>query len=428
MRIAIATSSLPPSAGIGGVVDELAKCFSKSGNQVLVFNNSENPVQPESYPYRVENVIVPADLENEFLVICELYNRLLDFNPDVVLINDSIYFSSLLPALPTEWIRLSVIHGNFMTWISRLFAPTHIIKTIISAGIYNYQYLDRIIVLNESMKKYLDRKHNLPQEQVKVIYNGFDPKYFPHNSIRNFGQDEDVIIMFGGGTNSYKGYRVFFRSLKLLYKMKPGKWRVIWAGGPPKPPKWLSANKKLAQVIDWRGRLNREDMIKSLEKSHILVMPSYSEGAPMLLSEGLALGVIPIVSDCPSSMREQIKQAQVGEIVKTGNSVSLANAISKTIDRKDEFPEMSKKVIDYFNDHLAITKIGDQFMELMSKRRTGFEPQLSDFPPKGIKPYHRRNYKHSKWDLRELYCRFKRINGILPHSLKKYILNNQVVD
>ena len=81
-------------------------------------------------------------------------------------------------------------------------------------------------------------------------------------------------------------------------------------------------------VIEWLG--HREDIPMLLAQSHIVCLPSYREGLPKSLLEGLATGRPIVATDVPGC-RETVHNGLNGYLVPAKDALALANALEKLI-------------------------------------------------------------------------------------------------
>ncbi|NCC85775.1 MAG: glycosyltransferase family 1 protein [Clostridia bacterium] len=81
-------------------------------------------------------------------------------------------------------------------------------------------------------------------------------------------------------------------------------------------------------VVEWLG--HRNDIPKLLGQSHIVCLPSYREGLPKSLLEGLAAGRPLVTTDVPGC-REAVQDGANGFLVPAKDARSLADALEKLI-------------------------------------------------------------------------------------------------
>lgn len=412
MKIAIASSSLPPGLGISSYVDEIGKWFQNHGIEITVFVTDIREVNPRNYEYPVHVTKIPISQKDEYPSIKEFYDAMLDFMPDALLINDCIYASNILPSLPSTCIRASVVHGY------RLGFGLNGHRLLTTAAIHNHYWLDWVVAINRHMQDGLITRYGIPSEKVKLLYNGMEPlKYSNLSASRRFDETEKTIL-FAGGSNFTKGWDILLKAAKILMHSHSSKWKLIWVGGEGAPPKVLKKSGMLGDNIEWKGKLTRSSLIELLGCTHILAMPSRAEACPMLLLEGLSRGAVPVVSDCPSAMMEIVNDSKCGIVTEVGNAKELAKGLSKLLSQPKTIYDMSTRAQEFFMKNLHIDFTGNKLLDLLTKRRTNFSPQKIAFPFGKIYPFHRRPYKYSKWNPFGFHERWKFIFGILPPPLK----------
>ncbi len=413
MKIAIASSSLPPGFGISVYVDEISNCLIKKGHEVMVFLTDNNDLNSEVYEYTVYHTKIPNSSRNdEYRLLRHFYKAVIEFGPDAILISDCIYAANILPCLPPECVRASVVHG----YRPGFGFDEH--RLITSAAIHNYDYLDWIIGTSNHMCLGLNENYGIKSEMIKLVYNGIKSPQGYHYETNHHVDDFKKVILFAGGSNPTKGCDVFLKAIKILAKSSYADWKVIWIGGTESPPKILKKSGLLNKTIDWKGTLPLTSLREILSYTHILAMPSRYEACPMLLIDGLSMGAVPVVSDCPSAMMEIVNDSQCGLVSKVGNSEDLANSISFLLSRPKTVTEMSIRGKEYFNKNLAIEHTCNHLLSLLTTRRDDFWPRPALFPSGKLYPHHRKKYRYSKFHPFGVYERIKLSFGILPSPLK----------
>lgn len=127
---------------------------------------------------------------------------------------------------------------------------------------------------------------------------------------------------------------------------------------------------------------------KVFSNSHVLVLPSFFEGQPLVILEGMSFG-IPIVSSCVGAIPDTVKDGRNGFLIPPGDAIALANKLEDLIcdanlrDRMGqtnykEFP--SQYSMDWFlrnhEDWLASCRDGS-----VAVRMCNSKPDLVDKTP-----------------------------------------------
>lgn len=81
--------------------------------------------------------------------------------------------------------------------------------------------------------------------------------------------------------------------------------------------------------VELTGLVTRREAERHIRNAHCLLLPSRGEGCPMTLIEGMRSGTIPLVSDCPSAMREIVKHGVSGFVSPQNSARSFFENIVK---------------------------------------------------------------------------------------------------
>jgi glycosyltransferase involved in cell wall biosynthesis len=409
MKIAIASSSLPPGLGISTYVDELSKYFKKQGYEIKVFVTDSRDYSLETFEYPVHFTNIPISKNDEFGTLKEFFNTIIDFNPDALLINDCIYASNILPFLDPKCVRISIVHG----YREKFGLDGH--RMLTKVAIQNFEYLNWIVGTNKSICLGINKNYGINSKIIKCIYNGIEPFTISVNK-NNLKKDNSFkTIVFAGGLNPTKGYDVFLKALKILVKEKINNWKVIWIGGKKLPPKKLINSGLLGKFIIWKGTIPLSDLREILSTSHILSMPSRAEACPMLLIDALSFGIVPVVSDCPSAMREIVNEADCGLVSEVGNHKSLAECMIRLLSDPQKITKMSFNAKNYFDNNLNVSHVGEKLLSLINSKENHFKFPKKTFPDGKMYMYTRRKYYYSKWNPLGIIERIRLVFGhLLP--------------
>jgi glycosyltransferase involved in cell wall biosynthesis len=144
------------------------------------------------------------------------------------------------------------------------------------------------------------------------------------------------ITYVGRLVREQKRVHVFPQILQgLMNSGRPFVWTV--AGEGPQLA-WLQKNLRTSlpqQRVSFTGQVPYDRIPELMLNSDILLLPSEYEGLPLVLLEAMAQGVVPVVSDLPSGMREIVNN-ETGILVNPEDIDGYAKAILQLdLDRKD---------------------------------------------------------------------------------------------
>lgn len=283
-----------------------------------------------------------------------------------------------------------------------------------AAAVWNLHALDWVVTISQAMADGLARDFDVPEQMLQVVYNGIHP---PGVALTSGGvgapawsDANAVTICFAGGILWLKGAGIMLRICRLLDRSSLP-WRVLWLG-EAQPTGRFRALLDMPKV-KWIGRVSRDEVLRHLADSHVLAMPSRSEGCPILLLEALSLGVVPLVSDCPSAMREIVTDGACRRALSL-RPRDWMRAIQSLVSDPKQWEAYSGTSASYFRANLTIAECGSALRQLLQRRRRGFTPPRVNIDAIEIRSFHRRPFQYPKWDPRGVFQRLNTYLGILP--------------
>jgi len=411
LKIALTTSSIPPARGIGSYVDDLVRAFIDLGHeaQVHCITAFERDPSALDYPVTIYNVPQRGDRNTatrEWEIIDELHRNLLAYGPDALIINDTPEASSLLPHLPESWVKASFVHA-----FRKNFALDQY-RIIGNASVLNHPWLDWVVTGNRFLRQDIIEEYNLPGDQVHRILYGVRKPQDAAVTDKDWNAGE-ITFLFAGGTGRVKAYPVLLRALRRLRKKRTD-WVLNLAGGKEKPDFG-----ELESNIRWLGYMPRKRLFEVMNESHVLLIPSIFETGPILLLEGMQFGLVPIVSNTPSAMREVVERSDFGFVVRVNDSAALADAMDRALDRRDRLPQMSARALIHQREHLTLERQVREWLDLLSRKRPGVRSPRDADPPREAYIFHRRPYRYKNVDPRGILERWKTYLGNVPGPIRR---------
>ena len=137
------------------------------------------------------------------------------------------------------------------------------------------------------------------------------------------------ILYLGRLEESQKRVRCFPEILqRLVASGIPFHWTI--AGDGAEGP-WLRSALKSAsptQTVSFMGKVEYSDVPRVLAGHDVFLLASAFEGLPLSLLEAMACGLVPVVSDLPSGIREVVDETS-GVLVKPDHIPGYADAIAR---------------------------------------------------------------------------------------------------
>ncbi|GAA4772228.1 hypothetical protein GCM10023200_00680 [Actinomycetospora chlora] len=217
----------------------------------------------------------------------------------------------------------TVVHthaGLFLDWFDGLSARAQaVVRRLLVA--------DRVIVLNETVREGYARRIGVPDERIVLMTN---PVEWPESVPSRPGHGP-VTAAFLGRLTEKKGVFDLFRALGLLPAGQRERLHVVLAGhADPEPVRAALRDAGVGDVVEIRGYLGPDERDALLARSEILLLPSHAEGLPMSVLEGMAWGLVPVVTPV-GALSTVVADGDTGVLVPVADPEALATALGKLL-------------------------------------------------------------------------------------------------
>jgi len=240
-----------------------------------------------------------------------------EFKPDIV-ISHHLY---LLTSMVRETFQCSKVIGVCHATDLRQFISHDLERKYIRDQISK---LDRILALHGEQKRRIEDTFSIDREKIDIMGLGYDDKLFKSDG----NKGSDLEIWYVGKISHAKGVEELLDAYKGLDYS--GKVKLKLAGGVSgEEGAYLEEKaRKLGEGVEILGLIEQKKLAQGLRKGHVLVLPSYYEGFPMVVVEALACGMVVVVNDLPG-LREGLGR----KIVESGRIHFLSMPQLEGIDR-----------------------------------------------------------------------------------------------
>lgn len=295
----------------------------------------------------------------DILLLIELYRKYKWLQPDLILhyTNKPNIYGGLaarflkIPSVAfVTGLGYSFIHKGFLNFI---------VKKLYRVSSKSHK---KVIFENkDDLKLFIDEKIISEEKAVSIKGCGVDTSYYvpyPNGKVKN-----NITFTFVGRLLYDKGIMEFINAAKITKAKYPNtKFEIIGefdADNPSNIDKEFLVNWVDSGIIDYKGFVR--DIRPLLEYSDCVVLPSYREGMPRTVLEGMSMGKAIITSNVPGC-RETVVENINGYIVPAKDSKSLADAFEKLItlpyeERKSMGAAGRKMAEEQFDDKLIAENI-----------------------------------------------------------------------
>lgn len=208
-------------------------------------------------------------------------------------------------------------------------------------------------------------------KRIVVIPNGVNAAEFDAVDVP---KAETFTLLFVGRFDPVKGVADLLTAASLLKQRHHLPFRLVLVGSGPEGTRLqrLVAEKKLNDVVEFRGQLEYQELISVYKSAHLFVLPSHSEGFPLTLLEAWAAKV-PVVATAVGESQLLVHDGVDGFLVPPHDPVALAAAIERaqaipdlaklgergyaTVAKRFQWDETTRQLFDVFHSVLTKKKI-----------------------------------------------------------------------
>ncbi|EMA63061.1 glycosyltransferase family 4 protein [Halorubrum lipolyticum] len=184
-------------------------------------------------------------------------------------------------------------------------------------------YTDRIVTNADVIADdYLERGIGR-RDQYTTVYSGVDLDAFADAEPADDLPGERPRIVMVGRLADGKGYEVLLDAVESLDSFE-GSVCIVGDGPLYESLTTEIEDRELADQVCLTGF--RDDIPCVLAASDVLVLPSFREGTPRVITEAMASG-LPVVATDIAGIPEQIEDSENGYLIQTGDSEALANRL-----------------------------------------------------------------------------------------------------
>lgn len=198
-------------------------------------------------------------------------------------------------------------------------------KIIFTLYRFAFRFVEKVVFLNHDDRSEFLSHHAVPADKTLVVKGtGIDTTYFyPEKNAAT-----ESVFLFIGRLLSDKGIREFVQAAKQVKEVAPwSRFQILGSvdiGNPASIEQGELAHWVENQRVEYLGQ--SDDVRPSIARASVVVLPSYREGMPRALLEGMAMGK-PVITTDSVGCRETVDEGHNGFIVPSENAEALAEAM-----------------------------------------------------------------------------------------------------
>lgn len=222
----------------------------------------------------------------------------------------------------------------------------------------NLNLADKFIVLTNEWKEFFSDIVN--KEKLIVLPNAIA---VPEEYDKDYN---NIDMLFLGRLCRDKGLQELFEATNDLYPKYPQ--LHLYLGGVWEDESLHKEIEKCTDSITWLGWIDGANKDELLRKCSIYVLPSYYEGMPVSVLEGMAYGCVPVVTYV-GGIKDMIEDEIDGIFVEPKRVESLENGLKKAIKSKEDRKKIGgnarKKVIEKYEIQANIRQLLSIYEEVL---------------------------------------------------------------
>lgn len=223
---------------------------------------------------------------------------------------------------------------------------------------------DELVSLSDGIRTMLA---GLTKKPITAIFNGVHCADFT-------GEKEPegpVRILFAGFVGQQKGVGDLLRALKESGLTADQVRMTVMGAGEVARMQGLAEGLGLGDQVHFTGRVDEDEKMRYFKSHHVLALPSYGEGQPISILEGMASGMA-ILATRVGSIPEVVREGENGFLVLPGDVPGLARSIAQLTDR-GALAEMGRRNQETAMLRFDFSRVVDDNLELYTRlaSRTG---------------------------------------------------------
>ncbi len=208
------------------------------------------------------------------------------FSPDLIHSHHLWLLTALCKELFPEIPLVTSVHG---TELRQLQLAGHLSNQIIK----DVQTIEKALALNHDQRRKIIAAYNLAPKQVTVTGTGYRQDLFCSDFC---DKEKTPTIIYAGKLSRAKGVLCLIKTFNTL-REKAQLWLAGSGDGPEADEiKTLAATNPQITLL---GALTQSELATRFKQAHIMALPSFYEGLPLVLLEALACDCRVIVTDLP---------------------------------------------------------------------------------------------------------------------------------
>ena len=282
-------------AGVCSGTCNETSCIDQNNTMFVNFNNADVsfniPGMSDVMPYES---IRFCDLSQEDLIEYEhvftnkIQNAVQKFKPDIIHSHHLWIVSSLARRLFPDIPMVTNCHGSDLRQFQNC---QHLQERVLNGC----QKINLVMALSEAQKREIISLYKIAPERVIIVGAGYNDNLF---YMDKKPAPDPVQIIYAGKLSNAKGVPWLLQALESI-DYPSWKLHLLGSGSGHEQENCLRLAGKLGHRVYVHGAVPQVSLAKIMRQAHLLVLPSFFEGLPLVILEGLASGCRIVATELP---------------------------------------------------------------------------------------------------------------------------------
>ena len=230
-------------------------------------------------------------------------------------------------------------------------------------GDLSLRYFDRVVAVSEYTKKKLIELH-VPEGKIEVIHNGIDVSSFSGAGKGSLRQslrlaEDSRVAGFIGRLGPEKGIAYLLEAADTICRSTRGIYFVLIGEGILKEEtEAFVASRGLKDRIITLGW--RKDATGLLPDLDMLLLPSLTEGTPMVILEAMAAGV-PVIASDVGGIGEIIEDSKTGLLIKPRDPGAIVESVKALLDNRGLAERISSSAMSEVQSRFSARRMSELY-------------------------------------------------------------------
>ena len=168
--------------------------------------------------------------------------------------------------------------------------------------------------------------------------------------------DDPPLVLGVGRLTRRKGFHVLLQAFAQVRRVRPCHLILVGDGAEASALETLARQLGIAEDVELVGY--SANPYAYMARADVLVLSSFSEGSPNVLTEAMALGTPVVATDCPHGPADVLDGGRLAPLVPVGDATAMAEAIIRTLDAPPPSRTLSQAVSAYHVEKAATAYLG----------------------------------------------------------------------